>query len=162
MRNRTRQRGFSLIELLIVVAIILIIAAIAIPNLIRSRIAANEASAVSAVKTINTAQITYAATYPHLGFADDLAKLGGSPGAPAGPNSADILDWVLGCASQPCPKSGYLFAIVNPVGTPVVNFQVTAVPAMVGQSGNRGFCADQLSTITVDPAGGTNCTILFQ
>lgn len=161
MRNR-RQNGFSLIELLIVVAIILIIAAIAIPNLIRSRIAANEASAVSAVKTINTAQITYAATYPNLGFADDLAKLGGAPGGSVGPNSAEILDWVLGCPSQPCPKSGYLFAIVNPVGNPVSNFQVTAVPQAVGSSGLRGFCADQLSTITVDPNGGSNCTQPFQ
>ena len=66
-----KQKGFSLIELLIVVAIILIIAAIAIPNLLRSRIAANEASAVGSMRTINTAEITYASTYPSVGYSAD-------------------------------------------------------------------------------------------
>ena len=71
-----KQKGFSLIELLIVVAIILIIAAIAIPNLLRSRIAANEASAVGSLRTINTSEVTYASTYPAVGFAPDLNTLG--------------------------------------------------------------------------------------
>src|SRR5512141_3207100 len=95
-----KQRGFSLIELLIVVAIILVIAAIAIPNLLRAKIAANEASAVSSVRAINTAQVTYSAAYPEFGYADDLAKLGApTGGAPPSPTTAAILDWVLGCAS---------------------------------------------------------------
>ena len=71
-----KQKGFSLIELLIVVAIILIIAAIAIPNLLRSRIAANEASAVGSIRTINTSEVTYASTYPNVGFAATLTPLG--------------------------------------------------------------------------------------
>ena len=74
-----KQKGFSLIELLIVVAIILIIAAIAIPNLLRARIAANESSAVSAIRTINTAEVTYQSAYPTVGYASDLKSLG--PGA---------------------------------------------------------------------------------
>ena len=76
-----KQRGFSLIELLIVVAIILIIAAIAIPNLLRARMAANEASAVSSIRTINTAEVTYNSTYPTVGFAPALVNLGGALGA---------------------------------------------------------------------------------
>ena len=71
-----KQKGFSLIELLIVVAIILIIAAIAIPNLLRSRIAANESSAVGSLRTINTAEVTYNSTFPTMGFAPDLYTLG--------------------------------------------------------------------------------------
>ena len=73
---RTRQKGFSLIELLIVVAIILIIAAIAIPNLLRSRMAANEASAVGSIRTINTSAVTYSSTYPNAGFPATLAVVG--------------------------------------------------------------------------------------
>src|SRR6476646_2541784 len=82
-----KQKGFSLIELLIVVAIILIIAAIAIPNLLRARMAANEASAVASVRTINTAEVTYNSTYPTVGFATALANLGGALGAACVPSS---------------------------------------------------------------------------
>src|SRR3989442_3274667 len=78
-----KQKGFSLIELLIVVAIILIIAAIAIPNLLRSRIAANEASAVGSIRTLNTAEVTYASTYPDQGFTCTLANMGPPAGTAA-------------------------------------------------------------------------------
>ena len=94
-----KQKGFSLIELLIVVAIILIIAAIAIPNLLRSRMAANEASAVGSLRTINTAEVTYASTYPANGFAPSLAILG--PGGRAATSTnACLLDNVLGASSR--------------------------------------------------------------
>src|SRR5438270_13707664 len=105
-----KQRGFSLIELLIVVAIILIIAAIAIPNLLAARIQANEASAVATLRTLNTAQTNYQIVYNS--YADNLAKLGGNPMAPTA-NAAGLVDWLLGCPAQPCPKSGFNFAIVN-------------------------------------------------
>lgn len=159
-----RRRGFSLIELLIVVAIILVIAAIAIPNLLRAKISANEASAISSIRAINTAQVTYAVNYPTVGYADDLAKLGApTNNGPVSPTNAGLLDWVLGCPSQPCPKSGYQFVILNTVGNPVItSYSVTGVPQVVGKSGQRGFCSDRMNPLLADPTGGTNCTVTLQ
>src|SRR5579864_6561641 len=142
MGRKRKQKGFSLIELLIVVAIILVIAAMAIPNLIRSKISANEASAISSMRTINTAQTTYDITYPQYGYADSLAKLAfPATGQPVDQNAAGLLDWVIGCPTQPCNKSGYLFSIVNPTGAPVNSYGITAFPAVRGTTGTRGFCS---------------------
>ncbi len=158
-RRALQQGGFSLIELLIVVAIILVIAAIAIPNFMRSRMSANEASAVSSIRAINTAQVAYNSTYPTVGYADNLTKLGAPTSGQVSSTAAGYLDWVLGCPTQPCPKSGYLFNITNVTGSPVVQgFSVTAVPQIPGSSGVRGFCSDQLGPIMFDPNGGTSCT----
>ena len=157
-----RQRGFSLIELLIVVAIILVIAAIAIPNMLRARMSANEASAISSVRAINTAQVTYAVTYPTSGYADNLAKLGAPTSGMVTSTNAGLLDWVLGCANQPCPKSGYKFSIINVAGSPVAAYSVIGVPQVVGSSGQRGFCSDKMNPLLSDLAGGTNCTVPLQ
>src|ERR1700744_5165078 len=108
-----KQKGFSLIELLIVVAIILIIAAIAIPNLLRARMAANESSAVATLRTVNTAEVTYNSTYPTIGFSPNLVSLGGALGAACVPasTSACLLDSVLANNGNPTNsgKSGYSF-----------------------------------------------------
>jgi len=159
-----KQSGFSLIELLIVVAIILIIAAIAIPNLLRARMSANEASAVGSLKTINSAQVTYSVMYPDLGYADTLGKLGQSanPMDPPTPAKSQILDWLLGCDAPTCTRSGYSFTIIPLGAMPLTNYNATGVPLTGGQTGIRGFCTSQLSEIKVDPAGGTNCTISLQ
>ena len=133
------QCGFSLIELLIVVAIILVIAAIAIPNMMRSRIAANEASAVNSLRTITTAENTYYTTYPTFGFACNLKSLGGGKNPPDN-TAAGIIDDVLANGS----KAGYLFAtgVCTKQGNLTTGFQYSAAPATPNQSGIRFFCVD--------------------
>jgi type IV pilus assembly protein PilA len=150
-----KQKGFSLIELLIVVAIILIIAAIAIPNLLRARIAANEASAVSSLRTINTAQVTYTTTYPTIGYASTLAILGpADAGCTAGPASTNgcMIDFALGSAATTA-KSGYLMEVLNTTGTPIVTYVTDAGPAKWNQTGNRRFCSVEDAVLRFD---GTN------
>lgn len=146
-----RKKGFSLIELLIVVAIILIIAAIAIPNLLRSRIAANEASATATLRTINTAEITYSSTY-NSGFTDTLSKLGTPASGQPDANNADLTDPVLSGkqsgSSTSFTKNGYSF-VYTPSGTYgfIATFSLNADPVARGSSGQRSFFTDQSSVI---------------
>ena len=149
-----KQKGFSLIELLIVVAIILIIAAIAIPNLLRSRMAANEASAVGSLRTINTAQVTFNSTYG-VGYGT-LGALSTPVAGCAGAlvTSACLIDSNLGGGT----KSGYTFVSTpaNGAGTaasPFLNFNSSAVPVALGQSGQSDFCSDDSGVIRRDPTG---------
>ena len=150
---RRKQTGFSLIELLIVVAIILIIAAIAIPNLMRSRMAANEASAMSSLRTINTAEVTYSTIYG-TGYAP-LASLGGGTPCVAAAATACLIDAFLTAGS----KSGYTItssapAALGTVAAPNVTFETGAQPNAAGLSGLRTFCSDQSGVLRGNPAGG--------
>ena len=160
---KRNQKGFSLIELLIVVAIILIIAAIAIPNLIRSRIAANEASAVGSMRTINTSEITYATTFPSVGFAPSLTALGSggtSACGSAAPSStaACLIDEVLANATTTTtPKSGYYFTYVLVAGSPSTSYTLNADPASA-QSGTRHFFTDQSGVIRYNQAAAATGT----
>jgi type IV pilus assembly protein PilA len=151
---RKNNNGFSLIELLIVVAIILIIAAIAIPSLLRARIAANESSAVGALRTINTAMNAYQATYPTIGFATALTNLGPSAANPCAATSATacLIDNVLAAGT----KSGYTFAATGSnSGGPAINsiYYATAIPIMQNETGGRSFCSYSDGVIRYSSAG---------
>ena len=150
-----RQKGFSLIELLIVVAIILIIAAIAIPNLRQAKISANETSAVGSLRTINVAEIAYNSTYPTMGFTCTLAALS-TPSGSASQSSAaaGLIDPGLASGS----KAGYTFALSG-CGTsaPALTYQSTAAPSSPGITGQRYFCSDSSGVIKYDANGSAGC-----
>jgi type IV pilus assembly protein PilA len=160
---RKKQKGFSLIELLIVVAIILIIAAIAIPNLLRSKMAANQASAVGSERTINTAAITYNSTYGN-GYPGNLNMIGNDGTTTVSCGNAELIDQVLTTGT----KSGYTFVFTGegaqldsttsscgasgPFGYQG-GYVVTAIPAALGTTGQTAYCSDGTGVIRQNPSG---------
>jgi type IV pilus assembly protein PilA len=149
---RTRN-GFSLIELLLVVAVLLIISAIAVPNFLRSRQRANESSAVASIRVINTAAVTYSMTYPDLGFPATMATLGGGNPCTASSMQACLVDDFLAQGV----KAGYSFVLTGDGAVPSVTFAVTGTPQVIGSTGQRMFCTDQTGVIRYDPSG-SGCT----
>ncbi len=149
--HQKNQKGFSLIELLIVVTIILIIAAIAIPNLMRSKMTANEAAAVEALRTLNSTAVMYSMTYG--GFPHSISDLGPVVGSP-NPSSAaaDLIDSVLASGV----KSGYKFSFTPSSTDPsghVLGYSITATPVTPGTTGQRSFYTDQSGTIRATTSG---------
>jgi len=153
------HRGFSLIELLIVVAIILIIAAIAIPNMLRSKMTANQAAAVANLRTISTASVSYWVTYTN-GYPASLAILGGSS-PPATCNLAILIDETISLA--PSQKNGYQYAYTGDQGnvsnppagcTPGFNgYLATATPLSIGLTGDISYCTNEPGVIHYDTTG---------
>jgi len=150
------SKGFSLIELLIVVAIILIIAAIAIPNLLRSRIAANQSSAVGSLRSLNTAEITYSSTY-NQGFSSNLSQLG-PPASGQSPSStaAGLIDEVLASGT----KSGYSFSYSagQTAGTQTVTYGIYASPLTVGTTGTNYYFTDNSGVIRQNSTAAAGST----
>ena len=157
----SRANGFTLMELLIVMAIITVLMLIAIPSYLNYVRLANETSAIKSIQTISQAQTQYSMQYPVSGYACGLPALGGDPhSGPPSATSAEILppDLTSGI------KSGYQFTISNCIKNSnggndrVTGFTVVAQPITVGKTGNRTFCSDESGLIKFDPSGGTNCT----
>lgn len=160
-RRQLLEAGFTLMELLIVMSVILILMAVAIPNYMNARSQANESAAMQELRTLNSSEIQYETNYPGNGFSCNLAQLGGDPKTgPPSPQAAQLIPNDLAAGY----KSGYIFAITNCTKVPVNNqdvytsFELTAVPQAVGKTGHRGFCMDQTGEIKADPSGGVNCT----
>jgi type IV pilus assembly protein PilA len=146
--RKATNRGFSLIELLVVVAVILVLAGISIPNFIRAKMAANESSAVQGLRTITTAQVSYSTTYGvayGIGYAPTLADLGGTSSIPTA-SGADLIDTVLSAGS----KAGYVYTLTpltyDTVGN-VITYSVNADPQVPGSTGQRHFYTDQTGVI---------------
>ncbi len=154
--RHTKRKGFSLIELLIVVTIILIIAAIAIPNLMRNKIQANETSAVGSLRALTESALLYSNSYG--GFPHALSDLGpAAGGTPASSASADLIDSVLASGV----KSGYRFAYAAGTADPngnVLSYTITATPVAPGSSGQRSFFTDQSGTIRNTSNGNADAT----
>jgi prepilin-type N-terminal cleavage/methylation domain-containing protein len=159
MKKRT-QSGFSLIELLIVIAIILIIVAIAIPNLMAGKMSANEASAVEALRTLQSAETAYATTYPAVGYSTSLSQLSGSGSSPCMATSAQACLIDSGLASG--VKSGYQITWNGDGLTPSVFYSINADPLARGSSGRRSFYTDYPGVIRFNataPASVSDPTI---
>ena len=141
--------------------VLLILAALAIPNMLKIKKNANESAATMTMRTIQSAEVSYNSTYPNIGYACPLSVLGGEPlsGDPTA-QSAQLIDPALAASGY---KNGYIFTITR--GNKVIiddhetyaTYRLTAVPKSVGKTGDNGYCSDENNFIMFDPAGGTNC-----
>jgi type IV pilus assembly protein PilA len=140
-RNRSGVRGFSLIELLIVVAIILIIAAIAIPNLLQAKMSANESAAATNIHAINTANIAYSTANPLIGFAANLTALG--------PTGGGYIDSTLASGT----KSGYVYTYAPDANVPSTSYTLNVDPLTRGVTGRRSFFSSEMNVTRYNGTG---------
>ena len=164
-RRHETEAGFTLVELLIVMSIILILITLAIPGFEHVHIKADQTSAIASIRMLNSMEAEYNSNYPSRGYACSLAALGGKTGSGTPtPEAAQLIPDDLASGS----KSGYNFVISNCSKNTVNNqdqynsYQITATPVSAGKSGQRTFCSDETGQIRFDPKGGTNCTEILQ
>ncbi len=158
--NLEPTEGFTLIELLIVMSIMLILMALAVPQMLKVKKNANQVSAVQTMRTIGSAELSY--NGPYNGFGCPLSVLGGDPktGAPSA-QAAQLLPADLAATGH---KSGYIFTVTCGSKTTVNNqdvynsVEITGVPETINKTGDNGYCSDENNVIKIDPTGGTNCT----
>jgi type IV pilus assembly protein PilA len=163
-RSEALESGFTLIELMIVMSIMLILMALAVPQMLKLKKHANETSATQTMRTIGQAEMEYDSSY-HT-YACPISLLGGDPksGAPSA-QAAQLLDPTLASSSQ---KSGYTFTITCGSKVTINNqdvydsYDLIGVPQSVGHSGDNGYCSNENNIVKVDPAGATNCTLDLQ
>jgi type IV pilus assembly protein PilA len=146
----------------VLIIVALIVAAVAIPQLLKVRKSANQVSAIQTVRAISSAETNYALTYPANGFACSLAALGGDPNSgPPTAQAAQLIDPALAASGV---KAGYTFAITCSTKAPTngqntyTSYQLTAIPETVSKTGDNGYCSDENDVIKVDRAGNANCT----
>jgi len=162
--HRAYESGFTLMELLIVMSIMLIIMAFAVPQMLKVKKNANQQSALQSIRVINSAEFQYNSSYGTFGC--PLSLLGGDPkSGSASREAAQLLEPTLAATSH---KAGYIFTLTCGSKTTVNNqdrynsFELTAVPETVGKTGDLGYCSDENNIIKFDPTGGTNCTQAIQ
>ena len=158
-QDRERQAGFTLMELLITIAVLLVIVLVAIPNVTGWKVQANQNSAMESLRSIYQAEVKYEAVYPDHGFSCSLAQMGGDAAAPT-PEKAGLLQADLAGGR----KSGYTFKVAHCFKdtsrqhSQNTSFELTAEPEIVGKTGHSGYCIDRYGKMRFDPTGGTNCT----
>ena len=146
-RRHSDESGFTLVELLIVISIVVILMLVLIPQLTSARIAGNETAARADLKNITSAELSYATSFPEKGFTCNFADLTSG--------TSSFLDKSLASGSQ----AGYTFTFsgCTSKGGAVNYYQVVAQPQVVGKTGRASFCTDVNGSVTSDPTGGTNC-----
>ena len=146
-----KQRGFSLLELLVVTAVIITISAIAVPHLLRARITANEAAAVANVRMLQDAQLNYSISHPERGYTCSLDDLGPAANGGISATNADLIDNQLTTGK----KSGYRYEISGcGDAAPNMSYTITAVPQIEGKTGTLYYCVRQDGVIRYSADGG--------